>query len=114
MDLVRMGRMQALGYFMRFRTMDAKISPENRLLIGTAGGRVKGVFSGIGAHRKDSGTSNKDAKFRLKAAAVESERAVPPPAEVEAGSHAALSLTPPASLASPTPSSSETVRENAN
>mmetsp|Transcript_5215 Transcript_5215/g.9927 ORF Transcript_5215/g.9927 Transcript_5215/m.9927 type:complete len:325 (+) Transcript_5215:215-1189(+) len=68
MDLVRMGRMQALGYFMRFRTVDAKISPHNRILIGVAGGRDVGAFGGLGDHRKDSGTSNRDRKNRAKAA----------------------------------------------
>jgi hypothetical protein len=55
---------QALGYFMRFRTVDAKITPENRLLLGTFGGRVAGCFGGIGQHRKDSGVSNRDTKFK--------------------------------------------------
>lgn len=55
---------QALGYFIRFRTVDANITPENRLLLGTFGHRVKGCFGGIGQHRKDSGASNKDAKFK--------------------------------------------------
>jgi len=49
---------------MRFRTVDASITPENRLLLGTFGGRVKGCFGGIGQHRKDSGASNKDSKFK--------------------------------------------------
>eukprot|EP00976_Prorocentrum_cordatum_P087788 1187050-Prorocentrum_minimum.AAC.1 len=35
---------QAMGYFVKFRTVDEKISPQNRILIGAANGRELGVF----------------------------------------------------------------------
>jgi len=32
------------GYFVRYRQIDAKISPQNRILVGLAGGRTPGAF----------------------------------------------------------------------